>query len=61
MWHLTAWKNSASLSFLNWIKNPNEIIFIVPELMLPALMVLKNHFIFDPVQERETNWKFKGC
>ena len=21
----------------------------------------KNHFIFDPVQKRETNWNFTGC
>ena len=21
----------------------------------------KNHFIFDPVQERETNWNSTGC
>ena len=21
----------------------------------------KNHFIFDPVQEQETNWNFTGC
>ena len=22
---------------------------------------IKNHFIFDPVQKRETNWNFTGC
>ena len=22
---------------------------------------IKNHFIFDPVQEPETNWNFTGC
>ena len=32
--------------------------------MLPTLIqryVKKNHFIFEPVQKRETNWNFIGC
>ena len=31
--------------------------------MLPTLIQRydKNHFIFDPVQKRETNRKFTGC
>ena len=61
MWHLTACKISVSLSFLNWIKN--EMIFFffffflrISELMLATLIERcdKNHFIFDPVQNRET-------
>ena len=49
MWHLTASKISASLSFLNWIKN--EIGFHgISELMLATLIQSyikkkKNHFI----------------
>ena len=38
MWHLTACKISASLSFLNWVKN--EIIFYhISELMLATLIL----------------------
>ena len=62
MWHLTACKISVSLSFLYWIKN--EMIFYrTSELMLAILIQRygKNHFIFYPVQERETNWNFTGC
>ena len=32
--------------------------------MLPTLIQRynkKNHFIFDPVRKRETNWNFTGC
>ena len=31
--------------------------------MLPTLIQRhdKNHFIFDPVQKRETNWNFTDC
>ena len=59
MWHLSACKNSVSLVFLNWIKN--EIIFFhISELMLATLIQKynKNPFIFDPVQEQETNLNF---
>ena len=51
---LTACKNSVSLAFLKWIKN--EIIYRISELMLPTLITSnrndKNHFIFNPVQDR---------
>ena len=59
MWHLTAWKISVSLSFLNWIKK--EMIFYrISEIMLATLIqrYLKKIISF---QERETNWKFTGC
>ena len=37
MWHLTACKNSVSISFLKWIKN--EMIFYrISELMLATLI-----------------------
>ena len=56
MWHLTACKISVSLWFLNWIKN-EMIVYRIPELMLAILIQAydKNHIVFDPVQERETN------
>ena len=28
---------------------------------LSFLNWIKNHLIFDPLQERETNWNFTGC
>ena len=33
------------------------------ELVLATLIQRydKNYFIFDPVQERQTNWNFTGC
>ena len=38
------------------------IFYRISELMLPTLIQRydKNHFIFDPVQKRETNWNFTG-
>ena len=50
------------LAFFNWIKN--ELIFYrISELMLATFIQKydKNHFIFYPVQKRETNWNFTGC
>ena len=44
-------------SKLNWFT------YRISELMLPTFIqrYVKNHFIFDPVQTRETNRKFTGC
>ena len=55
MWHLTACKISVGLSFL--IKKKNEIFDLIIVLMLLLLIQRyhNNHFIFDPIQERETN------
>ena len=69
MWHLSACKISVSLSFIKMKYNmhygdQNEIIYRISELMLPTLIQRydkKNHFIFDPLQKRETNWNFTGC
>ena len=57
MGHLTNCKISVSLSFLEW-NDFNRI----SELVLPTLILdTINHFIYDPVQKRETNWNFTGC
>ena len=63
MWHLTACKISFSHSFLNWTRNEMIFFYRRSELMLPTLIQRynKNHFNFDPVQKRETNWNFTGC
>ena len=37
MWHLTVYKISVSLSFLNWIKN-EMIFYCISELMLGPLI-----------------------
>ena len=39
------------------------IFYCLSEIMSPTLIQSynKNHFIFDPVQERETNGNFTGC
>ena len=48
MWHLTAWKISGGLSFLNWIKN--EMIFYhISELMLQ--LDKKNEVSFYRISE----------
>ena len=55
MWHLTASKISASLSFLNWIKN--EIGFHgISELMLATLIqsYIKKKKIISFKNERQT-------
>ena len=57
---------SVSLLFLKWIKN--EMIFLpYPWINVTNInsyikryMYNKNHFMFDPVQKRETNWIFTG-
>ena len=38
-------------------------VYRISELMLATLIQKydKHHFIFDPVQERETDWNFTGC
>ena len=58
MWHRTACKISVSLSFLKC----NDF-YRISELMLPLLVQRndENHFIFDPVQKRESNSNFTGC
>ena len=59
MWHMTAYKNSVSLAFLNWIKN--EMIFYhISEFMLATLIQRydKKSFHFYPVQKCEANWIF---
>ena len=55
MCQVTACKTSVSLLILNWIKS--DFFYRVPELMLATLIQRydKNHLIFDPVYERETN------
>ena len=60
MWHLKACKISVSLSFLNGLKMNDFLLYFW---MLATLIqrYSRNHFIFDPVQERETNWNFTGC
>ena len=53
MRHLTACKISVSLSF-----SKRNDFYRISELMLPTLNQgydKKNHFIFNPVQKRETN------
>ena len=59
MWPRTACKISGSLSFLKW----NAFFYHISELMLPTLSQIydENHFIFDSVQKRETNWIFTSC
>ena len=54
MWHLTACKISVSLL---------KYFYRVTELMLATLIQRydKNHFIFSPVQKRETNRNITGC
>ena len=62
MWHLTACKFSASLSFLNLIKT--EMIFLshlwinVGNCYIKYADGKKQNISF---RERETNWKFTGC
>ena len=42
---------------------PTMIFYRISELMLATLIQRcnKNHFIFYPVQEQETNWNYTGC
>ena len=48
-----------------WTTGPWYIVTEIQfyQLMLATLIQRydKNHFIFGPVQERETNWNFTGC
>ena len=39
------------------------IFYRIYELMLATLIQRydKKHFIFDPLQEKETNWNVTGC
>ena len=43
----------------------NDMIFFIVSLnwccQHEFRYTIKNHFIFDPVQKRETNWNFTGC
>ena len=52
MWHMATYKISVSLPFLKC----NDL-YRIPELILQTLIQRydKNHFVFDPVQIRETN------
>ena len=52
---LIACKISIRLSFLKWNDS-----YHISELMLPTL-IRNNHFIFYPIQKRETKWNFTGC
>ena len=38
------------------------VLYRIAELMLPTIIQRhdKNHSIFDPVQDQETNWNFTG-
>ena len=59
MWLLTACKVSVSS---NWVKNKR---FFLSYLWINVGNIInseiKKHFIFDPVQEQETNWNSTGC
>ena len=63
MWHLTACKFTVSLSFfltgskMKWF----FIIFLKKILATLVQRYDKSHFMFDLVQELETNWNFTGC
>ena len=58
MWHLRACKISFSLSFL---KLDDFLLYLWINVTLYQHKfrdMIKNHYIFDPVQKWETNWNF---